>query len=212
MPRIALIGATGLVGGEIAKRVTPADLLLLSRRPSDLAAREIVAPIDDWRDALTGEQIDVAISALGTTIRKAGSKPAFDRVDRLAVVDFARSARDAGARQMIVVSAVGADASASNFYLETKGRMEAELAALGFDRLDILRPGLLRGERTEQRLGESIALRIAPLIDPLLRGRFSHYGSIAASEVAAAAAALARQDQPGRFLHHNREMRALAKL
>ena len=211
MTRIALIGATGLVGGEIARRIPPADLLLLSRRPSGLAAREIVAPVDRWREALAGEQVDVAISALGTTIAEAGSKPAFDRVDRLAVVDFAKAAREAGARHMVVVSAVGATADAPNFYLKTKGRMEAELAALGFDRLDILRPGLLRGDRSEQRLAESIALRISPLTDRLMRAWWPNYCSIAASDVAAAALALAGRTGGGRFVHHNSEMVALAR-
>lgn len=210
MPRIALIGATGLVGGEIAKRIARADLVLVSRRASGLAAREIIAPIDQWREALVNEEVDVAISALGTTIAKAGSKAAFDRIDRLAVVDFAHAARAAGARHMVVVSAVGASAEARNFYLKTKGRMEAELAELGFDRLDILRPGLLRGHRAEHRLGESIALRISPLTDRLMGARWPNYCSIAASDVAAAAVALAGQTGGGRFVRHNDAMTALA--
>lgn len=210
MPRIALIGATGLVGGEIARRIPPADLLLLSRRPSGLAAREIVAPIDRWREALAGERVEVAISALGTTIAKAGSQSALDRVDRIAVVDFAKAAREAGARRMIVVSAVAANANARTFYSATKGRMEAELAALGFDRLDILRPGLLRGDRPDHRIAESIAGRLSPLTDRLMRRWWPDYCSIAARDVAAAAVALIAQAGGGRFVHHNDAMVALA--
>ncbi len=200
-----------MVGGEIARLISTDGLLLLSRRASGLAARENVAPVDQWREGLAGERLDVAISALGTTIRQAGSKVAFDRIDRIALLDFARAARAAGARHMIVVSAVGANAGARNFYLATKGRMEAELAIVGFERLDILRPGLLRGQRNEMRLGESIALRLASIADLFLRGSWADYGSIAASEVATAAAALTGRAEPGRFVHHNREMTALAR-
>ena len=197
--RIALIGASGLVGGDIARRLPSATLLLVSRRPTGHTARELVLPVERWVEALAAEPVDIAISALGTTIAKAGSRDAFDRIDRRA--DFARAAKAAGARQMIVISAAGADPASRSFYLATKGRMEQEIGLLGFDRFDIVRPGLLRGERAEHRLGESIAIRLSALTDRLTPARFAGYRSIAATDVAAAVVALCGASGSGRFIH-----------
>src|SRR5205085_9625313 len=114
---------------------------------SDAGWREQVAPPAEWPRLAHRLGGDVAISALGTTWRAAGSEAAFRAVDFTMVVDFATAAREAGVPRMIAVSSVGADAGSRAFYLRVKGEMEAALSALGFDRLDIVRPGLLRGDR-----------------------------------------------------------------
>ena len=208
--RIALIGASGLVGGEVVRRLPPASLLLISRRPTSHVAREIVLPVERWSEAFADEPFEIAISALGTTIAKAGSRDAFDRIDRRAVVDFARAAKAAGARQMIVISSVGADPASRSFYLATKGRMEQEIGLLAFDRFDIVRPGLLRGDRAEHRLGESIAIRLSALTDRLTPARFAAYRSIAAADVAAATVALCGTGGSGRFIHQGSALVGLA--
>ena len=88
---------------------------------------------------------DVLACALGTTWKKAGkSETDFRAVDQHLVLACARAAKDAGMRQMIAVSSVGADAMAKNFYLKVKGETEQGLGRIGLQRLDILRPGLLR--------------------------------------------------------------------
>src|SRR5690606_3024257 len=108
-------------------------------------------------------------------------------------------------------SSVGAAAKSGNFYLRTKGETEDDLAALGFDRLDFLRPGLLRGDRPgPQRLGEGLATIAAPLTDALLHGRFRRYRSISGDSVAAAIVALAGQKGSGVYIHENDAIRALA--
>ena len=208
--RIALIGASGLVGGEIVRRLPSATLILVSRRPTGHTARELVLPVECWAGALAAEPVEIAISALGTTIAKAGSRDAFDRIDRRAVVDFARAAKAAGARQMIVISSVGADPASRSFYLATKGRMEQDIGLLGFDRFDIVRPGLLRGDRVEHRLGESISIRLSALTDRLTPARFAAYCSIAATDVAAAMVALCGVSSPGRFIHQGTSLVGLA--
>jgi len=208
--RIALIGATGLIGRSLAPLLACGnELLILSRRSAFVeGAREIVSPIEAWPDLIAREAVDVAVSALGTTWRKAGGWPAFQAIDRTAVVDFARAARAAGARQMISVSSVGADPSARNSYLALKGRAEEDLAALGFARLDLMRPGLLRGPRgSDRRLGERAAILLSPMVNLMLRGRFDRYAAIDASQVAVAIAGLVGRPEKGHFVHHNRDIR-----
>src|SRR4029077_1833999 len=114
---------------------------------------------------------DVALCCLGTTIRQAGSEHAFRAVDVDCVLAFARAAKAAGARRFVVISSVGADTSARNFYLRTKGEMEEQLIAAGFESLDILQPSLLLGWRAEMRPLELAAPPPPPRLDPPPRGR-----------------------------------------
>lgn len=216
--RVLLIGGTGLVGSLFAGRLrVEGDFVLdlLVRRPSGRAAsgwNEHVAPSTDWPEIAGRLGAEIAVSALGTTMRAAGSQAAFRAVDFDRVVDFARAARAAGARHMIVVSSVGAAAGSRNFYLRTKGEMEQALVALDFDRLDVVRPGLLRGERGgDRRPGERLGIIISPLLNLLLRGRLDRYAAIEADIVAAAIAKLARRDSQGTFTHHNRDLYLLAR-
>lgn len=209
MARIALIGATGLIGRILAPLLVGQghQLLILGRRPAGVAgARELIGEIGSWPAALRGP-VDVAISTLGTTWRRAGSWEAFAAVDRKAVVDFGRAALDNGARQIISVSSTGADPASRNPYLALKGTIERELGELGFQRLDLVRPGLLRGERgPDRRLGERVGILLSPLTNLMLRGPLDRFAAIDAGEVASAMAKMAGRTEPGIFVHHNREI------
>ena len=90
--------------------------------------------------------------------------------------------------------------------------MERGLAALGFTRVDVLRPGLLLGDRAQHRRGEAIARALAPAFNPLLRGKLSRYRAIPADDVAAAAVALLEQDAPGVFVHEHASISGLAAI
>ncbi len=211
--RVLLVGATGMIGAQVAKLVPPESLTIVARRPLELAngAEMIVAPIEDWPARIAAARPEVAVSALGTTIRQAGSQSAFRAVDHDLVLAVAQSAKDAGAQHFIAVSSVGASAKADNFYLRTKGEAETALGALGFDRLDILRPGLLTGARSGPvRPGEALAMLAAPLTDALLHGSMRRYRSIPGNKVAAAMAKLAAQGGAGSHFHEHDAIMALA--
>ncbi len=214
MSKILIMGATGLVGRTVVERLAGDDLVLLSRRASGGAptgAREIVEPTEAWPRAVAAEAPAIVINCLGTTIKQAGSQAAFRAVDHDLVLAAATAAKAAGARHMISISSVGASARSSNFYLCTKGKAEEGLSALGFHRLDIMRPGLLTGERQGPlRLGESMAMLAAPLTDALLHGGLRRYRSIAAETVATAIVALVRQGGAGTHVHENDAMHRLA--
>ena len=211
--RIALIGATGLVGSRLAPLLGGHDVVLLTRRPTGLSGvTELIGAAHEWPAMLAGQKLDAAVSALGSTWRKSGSWEAFERVDRHAVVGFAKAALAAGARQMVLVSSVGADAQSASGYLAIKGRAEDDLAKLGFDRLDVLRPGLLRGPRGgDRRLKERLGIALSPLVNLFLRGAADRFAAIDAADVAKAIAALLGRPEPGTFIHHNRELRRLVR-
>jgi uncharacterized protein YbjT (DUF2867 family) len=211
-PRIVLVGATGLIGREIsarAARLEGVSLTAIARRAVELPRGANVEPLvadpRDWPHAIEAARAGVLAIALGTTWTAAGrDEAAFRAVDQDLVLSCARAARAAGARRCIVVSSIGARASSRSFYLKVKGEVEDALVGLGFERLDILRPGLLRGARDgEARPAERLAMLASPLTDSLLRGGLRRYRSIPARTVAAAILAIAGDERPGRFDHEH---------
>ncbi len=212
--RIAMIGATGLIGRALAPLLVAAghEVVLVGRRSAGVAAaREKIGPMADWPSMIADESADVAISTLGTTIKQAGSWDAFRAVDVDAVLGFAGAAKAAGARQMLSVSSVGALHGARNRYLAMKGEAERGLEQLKFERLDIVRPGLLLGNRGgDPRMGERIAIAVSPFLGLLLRGKLDKFAAIRADQVAAAMAALVGSAGEGQRVHFNHDLAGLA--
>jgi uncharacterized protein YbjT (DUF2867 family) len=206
LSRIVLFGASGLIGSSLAPLLRDHELTVVGRRTSGIPG-ERIAPVADWPSVIAELRPDVVISTLGTTIAKAGSREAFAAIDYDAIVAVATAAKAAGASQFLMVSSVGASAPSVNFYLSTKGRTEASVIELGFDRLDIFRPGLLVGHRTDDpRRGERLGIVLSPLTNALTPRRFDRYRAIAATQVAAAIARAVGAPAPGVHIYHNREM------
>ena len=209
--KILILGATGLIGGlltrKLVERGRDKTLHLLLRRPyrEDVGKAKVHVQLqENWPATIAKIKPAIVISCLGSTMKKAGSKEEFAAVDRDLVGAVAAAAKAAGAKQFIAVSSTMADSSASSFYLKIKGEAEDQMRAQQFDRLDIIRPGLLRGERTnETRVGESLAIAASPIMDLMLHGKFRRYRSILASDVADAIVALMAESDPGAFVHEN---------
>lgn len=218
--RICLVGATGLIGGALMRACVGRDdvrLVAVSRRecalPPGARMEVLLADPANWGDAIAAARPDVVVSALGTTIRQAGGDAAvFRSIDHDLVLDCARWGIEAGARQFIAVSSVGADLQAKGLYLRVKGEVEAALGKTGYGRLDILRPGLLIGSRDERRPAERVAQFVAPLADLLLHGGARRFRSARADFVAEVILALAHEKARGRFIHeHDAMHRALRR-
>ena len=209
--KIAIIGGSGLVGGHLLDLLGQSggrDVHAFLRRA--VAERpkltQHIAPASEWPAAIAALKPDIFISALGTTIRQAGSQAAFAAIDKTLLLDCAAAS---SAKQVITVSSVGA--GGSGFYLKIKGEAESGLKALNFDRLDILRPGLLLGERSgPPRPAERLGMALAPLTNLLTPRSLDRYRAIEAAKVASAIAALIGAQPLCHFIHHNREMRVLA--
>lgn len=151
---------------------------------------------------------DVAISCLGTIIRTAGSRAAMFRVHHDYVLAFARGAHASGARQFILVSSMGA--GGPGFYLRSKGAIECDIRATGFDRVDIIRPGMLLGHRAETQPIEAIGQRLAAVLAPLMVSRLARYGAIDAKTVSKAIVGLVGQTADGCRIYDNAELRRIA--
>ena len=210
--RICLVGSTGLVGSTmIEQAVSRSDVRLVGitrrevRLPHGARMEMLLANASGWADAIAASNAKVLVCALGTTWHKAGKEEAkFRAVDHDLVLDCARAAQTAGIDHMIVVSSVGADPASGNRYLRVKGETERELGRLRFRRLDILRPGLLRGKREDDRRpAERLAMLASPVTDLFLHGKLRKYRSIRASDLVRAIFAIAREKAGGHFIHEH---------
>lgn len=214
--RLTLVGATGLVGSEMIAAAVGHEnwrLNAVTRReiafPKGARMEAVLADPADWPSAIAATAPQVFACALGTTWRKAEkSEEAFRAVDQHLVLGSARAAHEAGATRAVIVSSTGADRHAKNFYLRVKGEVEEALGKMGFTRLDILRPGLLKGARgNERRTLERLGIIASPLTDLLLHGQKRRYRSIPARMVAEAMLELAEETARGRFIHDNDAIR-----
>lgn len=172
--RLILAGATGLVGRHVLARALAdprvTHVVAPTRRPLP-AHPNLDAPLVDF-DALPADaawwRADAVICALGTTMKTAGSRDAFRRVDHdypLAIADLARRH---GTPVYVLNSAMGADAQSRVFYNRVKGELESALRTRGFSSLTLVRPGLIGGDRDERRLGETLATHVLRTLHPLL--------------------------------------------
>ncbi len=211
MSKTALLaGYTGLVGQALLRQLLErgdySQLKVVGRRaprveqPTLQYLHSDMKSLKNLGDAL---QADDAFCCLGTTIKAAGSRAAFERVDFHMVVEFARAAYEAGARRLFLVSSQSANPRAPFYYSRVKGRTEQAVNQIGFDCVHILRPSLLLGAREENRPGERLAQSLAPAMNLLMRGPFKAYRAVTADEVAGALIKLATTDQTdeGNFVH-----------
>ena len=210
-----LAGATGLVGGHLLRRLLAdpryRQVIAVSRKELGIEhpkLRPVITDFDAIEAAVAGlgETVDDAFCALGTTVKTAGSRAAFQRVDFGYVVAFARAARASNARRFMLVSAIGSSARSRIFYLRVKGETEEAVAALGFPALDIFRPGLLLGPRAESRPLETLGMALMPLLNPLMLGPAKAYRGIPADMVAAAMIIAANAERTGRQIHTYADM------
>lgn len=218
--RVVLVGATGLIGRAVmAEAVGRPDvhLVAVARRevplPKGARMEMLLSDTGHWPDAIAAGRPDTVVIALGTTIKAVGGdKQAFRAVDHDLVLESAAAAKAAGARQLIVVSSVGAQFSSKNFYLSVKGEVEDKLAKLHFDRLDIIRPGLLRGKREGPvRLAEKVGMILSPLADLLMMGSLRKCRSAKAGDVARVILTLAGTRQRGRVVHQHDDMQRILR-
>jgi uncharacterized protein YbjT (DUF2867 family) len=173
--KVMLVGATGLVGGQVLQQLLDdarCDAVVApTRRPLAHADPALHNPVVDFERLPTDADwwaVDAVICALGSTIRQAGSREAFARVDHDYPLQVAALAQAHGAHAFVLNSAMGADPASRFFYNRVKGRLEQDLRGLGYPSLTLVRPGLIGGERTERRPGEHLASVVLGALGPVL--------------------------------------------
>ncbi|MDF7811760.1 NAD(P)H-binding protein [Hymenobacter sp. YC55] len=203
MKTALLIGATGLVGDYLLRQLLSdarfATIKVFTRRPTGYQnpskLEEHLIDFDEpekWQHLLVG---DVLFSALGTTLHQAGSQSAQYKVDYTYQFRTAEAAAQNGVVTYVLVSAASADPDAFVFYTRMKGELERSIKRLPFQRIRIIQPGMLTGNRREPRLAERIALPLAALVAHV--PGLAPYRPIHGREVAQAMINAALDEKPG---------------
>lgn len=189
--KVAILGSTGLVGNLLLNELINSDKISEIR---NLIRKEIPSTnsklknhkidFDKLENYKSLFEVDATISCLGTTIKTAGSKEAFRKVDFDYVVNSAKISFQAGVKKFLVISTMGVDANSLIFYNQVKGQMEDTLKEIGFTSLQIYRPSLLIGDRKEFRIGEEIGNFVGNLFGFAFVGNLKKYKPIQAPLVA----------------------------
>ena len=199
-----IIGATGLIGNELVNLVSRSDyyqrIYILVRRKTGFESDkviEILADFDNLEESLKSIQVNDVYNCLGTTMKKAGSKEEFHKIDFSYPIEIARTMRKNGSETFLNVSALGANKSSVIFYNRVKGELEEALGEVEFKSLVIFRPSLLLGDRNEKRAGEDIAKKTYKVLDKIFIGPLKKYSGIEGKTVALAMFEMAKRNPEG---------------
>ena len=182
-------GSTGLIGRNVIEALsnTNQSVVALTRRsisnlPHNIT--ELIIDFDAFEKHGSLPPCSNVFICLGTTIKTAGSKENFRKVDIDYCLSIAKKAQKSGAETLSLISSIGANSSSKNFYLKTKGQLEEAIQDLGFSTVNIFRPSFLVGERSEKRMAEKVAIKLAKIMDLFLIGSARKYRSVKAELLA----------------------------
>ncbi len=210
MKTALIAGATGLIGKQLLQ------LLLddpyygrvkgITRKPIEIQNPKFENVVLDFEKLPAQDaalKADDVFCCLGTTIRIAKTKEAFRKVDYDYPLELARIAKNQGAEQFLLVSALGADKSSGIFYNKVKGEVEEAIRQLSFSTFHIFRPSLLLGNRAEQRAGEGAATAFFKFFGFLIPAKYKAIDSL---KVARAMQVLAKENKPGFYYQESKEL------
>ncbi len=191
-----IVGATGLVGSQLLEALLHlsnyTSVTALLRRPLDIQHPALTQRIVDFNrlGEIDFSHAEDVFCCLGTTIKAAGSKPAFYLVDFTYVHEIARLAQQAGAEQFLLITSMGADPRSRFFYIRVKGEIEAALKQLSYPSASVFRPSFLSGKRQQYRPLEALGGAMMQAVSFMMPKKYR--------PVPARAVALAMLDQANR--------------
>lgn len=213
-----VLGATGLVGHQLVLGLLQdeyfAKIRILVRKPIDIHHLKLemqVVNFEDEHDLATKiGKGDFIFCCVGTTRKKVGGdRTAYRKVDYDIPMNTARIGIQKGYSQYVLISAVGANAFAGNFYLQLKGSLEEDIMPFPYKSIHIFRPSMLVGKREDFRFGERIGIAISQAISILLIGSLRKYKPVRAGTVAQAMTASVKQVPNGVNIYEYDELMKL---
>ena len=209
MGKTALVaGATGTVGREIVRGLCENEnydqIIVWARRQLKFSHEKIETQIVNFSDVknMPPREIDEIFCALGTTMKQAGSRGQFYKVDVSYPVNIAKWGIASGARRFALISSQGADERSRFFYLRAKGKAEKKIAALDYESLQIARLPVIKSGRGAGRMGEIFTIWLFGLLPKFI---LTDYRPMSAKDIAAAVIAAAQTEAKGVQIYHPRD-------
>jgi len=208
-----IVGSTGLVGHSLLKLLLESEdyqkVISVSRKELDHKHDKLIPLITDFdkldeiRDKLYGNDV---FCCLGSTMKKAGSKANFHKMDCDYPLKLAHITRENNADKFLLISSLGANKDSNIFYSKVKGEVEHKISKIDFDTIHILRPSLILGKRKAQRFGEQLGKILLIILWPFFIGSLKKYKPIKATKIAAAMLQLTKSDEKGIFFHQSDQL------
>lgn len=215
--KAVLAGATGLIGSELLNILLAEpfydQVLVLARQGTGInhpKLSELIVDfdkLDDHANAINGYAV---FSCLGTTLNKTPDKALYYKIDHDYPVKLSQLAAQNGVEQFHIVSSIGANSKASNYYTRFKGETEEDVKQSGVRSIHIYQPSFITGDRKEFRLAEKIIVGLSFVINPLLVGSLKKYRSIPAKTIARAMFNQSIKKSKGIFVYPSDKIKELA--
>lgn len=204
MSTVLLTGATGLVG-RLCLNLLLEDpyfdqIKVITRRPLyqvHSKLKEFITDFDKLEDLAPEFEATTTICCLGSTIKDAGSREQFMKIDHDYPFQIARLSHRQGNKHFIVISAVGASKNSLFFYSRVKGLMEEDIKTVPFQTISIFQPSLIDGERKEVRVMEELTLKVSRPIGRILPASLKKYSPLPAIDIAKAICHTAKSSTTG---------------
>lgn len=209
-----IVGATGLVGREVLEMLLRHDyyheIIVLGRSSvgiKDNRIKEVLINFEEIANHKEEISANDYYVCIGTTMKEAGSKEAFYRVDFTYPLELGKVAQeDPKFEQYLLVSSLGADADSALFYNEVKGQIEEALKVLNLKTLHIFQPSLLIGARKQFRFFEELAKFFSSMLSFFVIGSGKRFWAIKGTDVARAMFLISKRKEKGIFTHRPPEM------
>lgn len=194
---IIMLGATGAVGTEVIKTLSTfpnlRKLTLLGRSPFKSVKHETIEnyKVDIFEPSSYLELIsghDTAICTLGVGEFSKVSKEQFIKIDKTAVLDFAKACKVEGVTHFQLLASVGINANSRSLYLRIKGELVDELKVLNFDRLSIFQPSMILTPTNRYGFSQALALAVWPVLAKVFFGGLKKYKGVKVGNLGSAIA------------------------
>lgn len=213
MRRAIIFGATGFIGSFLLQDLLAdsdyEQVTVVVRRGLSVSHPKLkvvlasLQTLERIKEEVVGDDVFIA---LGTTRKQTPDLKEYYKVDHDYPVHAARIAKQNGAQSVNLVTSVGSNANSNFFYLRTKGEVERDVVALGYEHTNIFRPSMLLGAREANRPVERFFMKMWKMVEPAFLGSLSNYRGIEGKDVARAMIGAAKASKDKVKVFHWKDM------
>jgi len=196
-----IFGSSGLVGKNLLNQIINnsnySKVKIFVRSSLEISDPKVEIINTDFKDLQKIKNLiigDDCFFCIGTTKKNSPDKNEYRRIELDLPKKIAQISKSNDIRSFIYVSSGFADPNNSGDYLKFKGLVEEEIKSLNFEKIGILRPSFLLGNRKEKRVGEKIGIFIFKLLSPLFFGPIKKMKPIHSEKVAKAMIKIANEN------------------
>ena len=201
MKTALIFGSSGLVGKNLLNQIINnsnySKVKIFVRSSLEISDQKVEIINTDFKDLEKIKNLiigDDCFFCIGTTKKNSPDKNEYRRVELDLPKKIAQISKSNDIKSFIYVSSGFADPKNSGDYLKYKGLVEEEIKSLNFEKIGILRPSFLLGNRKENRVGEKIGIFIFKLLSPIFVGPIKKMKPIHSEKVAKAMIKIANEN------------------